>query len=91
MIEFWWVIWSAWAWWRYKSRTQTMPVLSREDSRELLNSLVDSGITDISTLEALGVRPCDIKEWKSEANKASQEMLQEDIQLRQKLIYKTNI
>jgi len=79
MIEIWWAIWSAWAWWRYLSLKEDMPILSRQDSRDLLNSLVASGITNMNELEAHGVRHIDIKEWKQETNNTTQEKLNKDI------------
>jgi hypothetical protein len=91
MIEIWWAIWASWAWWRYNARKTTMPVLSRDMSRGLLKSLVDDGITDINKLEAYGVRPCDIEEWREEINKTTRERLERDIEERQHNIIKPTL
>lgn len=83
MIEYWWAIWAAWAWWRYRALREDMPILSRDESKELLRGLVASGIRNKSELEAYGVRHCDIEEWERETYKAMSDKLEHDIEIRQ--------
>lgn len=65
MIEFYWSIWAAWLWWRYQVHITKMPVLSKKNSRYVLNECVSNGIKKSTELKLLGVRDCDIKEWKN--------------------------
>jgi hypothetical protein len=54
---------------KYLSNKHDLPLLSEENSKELLRSLLDNGVYKVNDLKSMGIRNCDIIACKKERMK----------------------